>query len=127
MNSTENVARLFEQLEILFQAKTVIGDPIIISDVTLIPLTGIYFGAAGNGGDDGPDKKRGEASSGVSGAGGKITPMAIIVVKGNEVNLLHLNSKNTKSTIDTVIEKFPEILAKIKDAQTLENMVSKHT
>ncbi|MEA1962070.1 MAG: spore germination protein GerW family protein [Bacillota bacterium] len=111
MNLTENLKVLFEELEKFFKTETVVGEPIVVGNVTLIPIVNVSFGA-GNGGGNGQDTKGNDGSGGGSGAGGKIEPNAIVVVKGDDVSVMSLNGKGP---MDKIIAMVPEIIGKVKE------------
>lgn len=55
----ENIDILFEKLEKFLKTETVVGQPIVIGDTTLLPIISISFGAAtgaGSGSSNGDAK-----------------------------------------------------------------------
>jgi uncharacterized spore protein YtfJ len=108
----DNVDSLFSNLERFLKTETVVGEPIVVGETTLVPIISVAFGCGtGNGQGQGGDKK--ESSSGGSGLGAaaKITPNAIVVIKGDKVNLLPVSGKNS---LDNLIDLVPGIVSKIK-------------
>lgn len=106
----ENFEALFGNLEKFIKTETVVGEPIIVGEVTLIPIIGVTFGCATGGGDGQSDK--GLAGSGVGGGGGaRIMPNAIIVIKKDEVSVLELKGKNN---LENLINMMPEIVSGVK-------------
>ncbi len=100
---------LFKQMETLISTKTVVGDPVNINDVIIVPLVEASFGvvAGGAGGDMSGDKK-GDFNGG--GMGAKIAPSAVIVVVNGTAQLI--NVKNQES-VNKLIDMVPGILAKL--------------
>ena len=111
MNIAENMNSLFEQLRNFFTSETVIGEPIQVGTTTLIPVISVSFGV-GNGIGGGKDEKGNDAQGGGAGAGGKITPTAIVVVKEDSVSVLPLGGRNTT---DKVVELIPQIIDKVQN------------
>ncbi|MFZ7104830.1 MAG: GerW family sporulation protein [Peptococcaceae bacterium] len=109
MDFTENIHSLFEKLQSFFRTETVVGDPIQVGTITLVPIISVSFGA-GSGSGVGKDNKGNDGSGGGAGAGGKITPNAILVIKNDEVSVIQLNSKNS---LEKIIDLVPEIMAKV--------------
>lgn len=104
-----------ENLKALVDSNTIIGTPITIGEVTLIPISKISFGLA-TGGSDFPSKTASAMFGGGGGAGVTVTPIAFISVCGNNVKLMQVNAELT--SVDKLIEQGPEIIQKIK--QTFE-------
>ncbi|CFX02037.1 Sporulation protein YtfJ [Syntrophomonas zehnderi OL-4] len=110
MDLTQNIGVLFEELEKIFRTNTIVGEPITAGNVTVIPITSVSFGA-GNAGADTQDLKGSDNSGGGAGAGGKITPVAVIVIKDDEVSVLPLSNR---STMDKIMGMVPDIVGKFK-------------
>ncbi|HBK84992.1 MAG TPA: sporulation protein [Firmicutes bacterium] len=98
-----------DQLENLISSKTVIGDPITVGEVTLLPIIKANFGfGMGSGNTDGV--KRGGGSGG--GGGAVITPIAIVVVCGKEVDMLVIDKQESKG-LAPLLERLPAIIEKM--------------
>lgn len=111
MELKENLDTLFDRLEKFFRTETVIGDPINVGEVTLVPIIEVGFGA-GAGGGSGKDGKGNDGSGGGTGVGAKIAPTGILVIKGSDVSLISLKDKGS---MEKVLEIVPDILEKVKD------------
>lgn len=111
MEVKDNLDAIFSHLENLFSSKTVIGDPITIGEVTLIPVVSVAFGmgtGTGEGKGKEIDKDRGGSAVGV-GTGAKVSPIAVIVIRGSEVSMLPIAGRGT---LDGILEKIPEVIDK---------------
>ena len=104
-----------ENLKALVDSNTIVGTPITVGEVTLIPISKISFGLA-TGGSDFPSKTTSSMFGGGGGAGVTVTPIAFISVCGNNVKLMQVNAELT--SVDKLIEQGPEIIQKLK--QTFE-------
>lgn len=105
----QDLSQFTDQLENLISSKTVIGDPISVGEVTLLPIIKANFGfGIGSGNSDGV--KRGGASGG--GGGAVITPVAIVVVCGKEVDMLVIDKQESKG-LAPLLEKLPLVLEKM--------------
>ena len=99
--------------------QTAIGTPIQTpSGVTVIPVSRVAVGFA-TGGLDYSQKRLSQGNfGGGGGTGVSITPLAFLTIgKNAEINLISIND-NTNASIDhalSLIERSPEIIAKIKD------------
>lgn len=109
-NIFDNMNVLFENLENLLTSKTVIGEPISVGSTTIIPVVDVSFGLAVGGGSGEYRKKGG---GGASGVGGKLTATAVIVVRGDHVQVMQLNRANT---VDKLVDLLPEMVDKFKPA-----------
>jgi len=106
-NFNSNIEALLGKLESFVTTKTVVGEAIHLDGVILLPLVEVSFGAAAGASDS--DKDKDKAELGAGGVGGRITPSAILVISGGNVQLV--NVKNQDS-LNKIIDMFPGILAK---------------
>lgn len=115
MNINENVNVLFEKFEQFIKSQTIVGQEIKIGNVTIIPLASISFsiGAGGGGG------KSNEGSGGGSGICAKATPTALLVVNGDDVNLVPIRKG---SSFESLIEAVPALIDKIKSMSDKEEV-----
>ncbi|HNX64787.1 MAG TPA: GerW family sporulation protein [Oscillospiraceae bacterium] len=105
-----------EKIREMVDVDTVIGDPITVSDGTvIIPVSKVSFGFA-SGGSDLPSKTQNELFGGGSGAGITIQPLAFLVVSKGEVKLLQMsmNANSSNAIINMVPEVFDKISSMIK-------------
>lgn len=111
INIFDNLNTLFANLEKLLTSKTVIGEAITVGNTTLIPVVDVSFGL-GIGGGGGEDRnKSGKAASGV---GGKVSASAVIVLRGEHVQVMQISRGNT---LDKLVDMIPEMVDKFKPDQ----------
>ena len=101
-----------DKLKAMVDADTITGSPIVIGDVTLIPVSRVSFGLA-TGGSDFPSKNQGQLFGGGGGAGVTIVPVAFIAIKGNDVKMMPVY--NDLTTVEKAISMAPEIIDKAKE------------
>lgn len=106
----ENIEVLFERLESFMKSKTVVGETIQVCDATLVPFMSVSFGLA-SGGGDGNDEKGNKGGGGGAGVGVRAQPAAVLVIKGDKVELLPI-TKHTN--LSKLLELVPGLIAKIK-------------
>ena len=98
----------------MIDVNTVVGDPITTpGGVTIIPVTKVSIGY-GSGGSDFAVKNApaGDPSfGGGAGAGLKITPVAFLVIRGENVRMLPV-AEPASTSIDRLIELLPDLLEK---------------
>ena len=100
-----------EKLRAMVDADTIIGTPIKLGEVTLLPVSKITFGVA-TGGSDNPSKTRNDMFGGGGGAGVTISPVAFISISGDSVKMMPIY--NDLGTVDKAVNMAPELLDKIK-------------
>jgi uncharacterized spore protein YtfJ len=101
---------LFEKMEEFITTKTVVGDPVVLGDLVLIPLVEVTFGmGAGIGG--GTAKTDGsDGSGGGGGIGAKMTPSAVVVVVNGTVQMVSIKDQGSGNKL---IDMIPGLLSKI--------------
>ncbi len=101
-----------EKLRAMVDANTIIGDPMVVGDITLIPVSKVSFGVA-TGGSDFPSKTQSGLFGGGGGAGVTLSPVAFIAVSGGNVKMMPVY--NEMSSIDKAVSMAPEVLQKAKE------------
>lgn len=121
-----------EKIKDIVGAETIIGSPIeTAGGTTIIPVSKVAVGFASGGLDYDADKQDKDkkpsllASASFSGGGGtgiSVSPIGFLVVgKDGRVELLTVDNPNAGDTVDklvSVIERSPEIIARVKSAFT---------
>ncbi|HWQ73212.1 MAG TPA: spore germination protein GerW family protein [Desulfitobacteriaceae bacterium] len=107
----ENINSIFEKLESFLKTKTVIGEPMQVGETTIIPFVEIFFGL-GTGGGSGTEEKGSNGTGGGAGTGAKIAPAAILVIKGDQVELLPIKKTGGLAKL---IDMIPEIVEKVNE------------
>ncbi|MDR1066596.1 MAG: sporulation protein [Clostridiales bacterium] len=105
----ENMDVLFGRIENFVSSKTVVGEPIHIGGVILLPLVDVTFGIAAGAFDkkeNGAEKDNNEAG----GATGKITPSAVVVVQNGNVQLVNIKNQDS---LNKLIDMIPGALSKL--------------
>lgn len=96
---------LMKGMNTILSTKTVVGEPMKLSDDTVIvPLVDISFGV-GAGANAG-DKKNG----GAGGFSGKLTPSAVLVIKNGSTKLVNIKNQDTMTK---VLDMIPDIVDKL--------------
>ena len=101
-----------DKLRAMVDANTIIGDPIVVGDITLIPVSKVSFGVA-TGGSDFPSKTQSGLFGGGGGAGVTLSPVAFIAINGQNVKMMPVYNKMT--SVDKAISMAPEVLEKAKE------------
>lgn len=111
-NNLEGVMNVtLEKIRSIVDVNTIIGDPIVTGDITLIPVSKVSFGF-GSGGSDFPTKAGDKCFAGGAGSGINIIPVCFLVVQDGDVRIININTAN--DSIDKAIALVPEVFDKIK-------------
>ena len=104
-----------QKMREMIDANTIVGDPITTADgITLIPVSKVSFGFVGGGSDFSQKQASKNGFGGGTGAGVNITPVAFMVVKGENVELIYV-TPTTLSTIDRIIDTVPDVIDKVTE------------
>ncbi len=110
----ELMASTIQKIRETVDANTVVGDPIVVENVTIIPVSKISFGF-GTGGTELPAKPdKGNPFGGGGGAGVKVIPVCFLVVSGGNVKVLPMAAP-AENSVDRIVEKIPEIMTMVTD------------
>ena len=102
-----------DKLRAMVDADTITGSPIVVGDVTLIPVSRVSFGLA-TGGSDFPTKHSDkQLFGGGGGAGVTIAPVAFIAISDGNVKMLPVY--NDLTSVEKAITMAPELIEKVKE------------
>lgn len=97
----EAVEVLFHKVDDLVSTKTVVGEAIVVGELTLLPLIEVSVGA-------GAGAKEGVNAAG--GMGAKITPSAILVIHPNGTQLINVKNQDA---LTKLIDMAPGVVNKL--------------
>lgn len=106
-NTQELLNALFQGLDGFVQSKTVVGEPIVVGNTTLIPLMEVSCGMA-SGAFMKENQKKGDGGAGAMSS--KITPAAILIIQDGRTKLIRVKNEDAFSKI---IDMIPEAIDKI--------------
>ena len=90
----QTVSTLFKGMDAFLTTKTVVGDPIVIGNTTIIPLVDVNFGVGA--GAMGNAKGTNNAGGGM---GGKLSPTAAIVIQDGLIRMMPVSEESTLSKV----------------------------
>ena len=107
------------EIEKVLGSKTVVGEPIVVGESTLIPLLSVGFGFGGAGGTgkgEGAQKGEGagEGLGGGGGAGGGVKPIAVIIANKDGARIEPVKG-GMASAIEKIGERVPEVMTKFAE------------
>ena len=101
------IERVMGELHRIVQTETVVGEPVLAGDLTIIPVSKISFGFAAGGGQ----QQKGQSGTG---GGANVEPIAFLVIdRSGKVQVLTLNDKEVGW--GQLAELVPDALGKIKN------------
>lgn len=110
-NVKENLEVLFEKFKNMIKVETVVGEAVQIGDTTLVPFVDVAFGF-GTGTNHNTANKNHECGGG--GGGAKMEPSAILVIKGERIELFNIKGNPYSSSFDRLIGLVPDLVSKLK-------------
>lgn len=108
MNTTMN------KIKEMVDVNTIVGEPIVSPDGTLIiPVSKVSYGFAAGGSDLPTKKETKDCFGGGSGAGITIHPVAFLTVYKGEVQLIPVDKG--ESGAEGIVSMIPDMIVKVKD------------
>ena len=117
-NVKENLEVLFEKFRNMIKVETVVGEAVQIGDTTLVPFVDVTFGF-GTGTNHNTANKNHECGGGGGGSVNnpeeqKMEPSAILVIKGDRIELFNIKGNPYSSSFDRLIGLVPDLVSKLK-------------
>ena len=104
----DTISKIREMVDV----NNVIGEPITVGDVTIIPVSKVSVGFGGGGADYAKNASTGEPFGGGVGGGVKVTPTCFLIVKDGNVRMMPV-AVAANTTADRIVEMVPDTLDKI--------------
>jgi uncharacterized spore protein YtfJ len=105
----ESLEAIMTKMGELANSKTVVGEPIISNNKTIIPLLAVRMGF-GSGGGEGNAPQQGVGHGEGGGGGLSVSPTALIIIDEAGVQVYSLAQKGS---IAKLVEMIPEVMAKM--------------
>ena len=99
-NLKDNLEPLFEQFKEMIRVETVVGEAVQLGDTTIVPFVDVSLCLGGC------QKARG--------GGAKVEPTAVLVIKGERIELFNIKGSAKYTGFDRLIGMVPEIISKLK-------------
>ena len=110
----DNLDVIFENFKNMIKVETVVGQVVQIGDATLVPFVDVTFGF-GTGGFDGNEESTKPKKGAGGGGGAKMEPTAILVIKGDRVEMFSIKQGGNKSSaFEKLLNMVPGIIDKMK-------------
>lgn len=104
-NNFNNIVQsMLKGMDGFLSTKTVVGEPVTISDTIIVPFVDVSFGmGAGNVSKEKED-------GGAGGMNGKMTPSAVLIISNGTTRLVSIKNQDSFSKI---IDMVPDIVNKV--------------
>ena len=107
-----NLESIFQSFQEMIKVETVVGEALHIGDAILVPFVDVTFGF-GSGGFGGKGDTAHESAGG--GGGAKLEPTAILVIKGDRVEMFSIKQDGYHASgFEKLLTMAPEIIEKMK-------------
>ena len=105
-----------DKMRAMADSSTIIGDPIVVEGVTMIPVSKVAYGFASGGSDFASKNTRAGLFAGGGGGGMTVTPVAFITVNAKgEVNVMNIGTPDTPLGVaERALVMAPELIEQIK-------------
>ena len=97
------------KIEMMAQAKTILGEPVKLGERMVIPVVKISVGF-GAGGGEGSEKDKNTGTGGGGGGGFSVQPVGFIVMEGEKTAFLPVKQKS----VGSLVEMIPTLIEKMK-------------
>lgn len=101
---------LLRAMEKFITTKSVVGEPVVIGETIILPMADVSFGMG-----IGTFSK---GDNGTGGAGGKITPSAVLVIKDGSSKLISIKDQDG---ISRIIDMVPDLINKFTDKSDIKD------
>ena len=108
-NLKDNLEPLFEQFKEMIRVETVVGEAVQLGDTTIVPFVDVSLGLGGC-------QKAG-------GGGAKVEPTAVLVIKGERIELFSIKNATANNTIDKMLNLMPEIISHFRKGKKDKNLL----
>lgn len=109
---SEIMQTAIDEIKSMVDADTIIGNPITVADMTVIPVSKITYGLASGGVDLNTKNSQNKIFGGGGGAGVSVVPVCFIAVCGGEAKILNISYADDLTS--KAIALVPELFEKIK-------------
>lgn len=105
-----NVEAIIDKVVQSMSTKTVIGEPMEIGSLTLIPIINVSFGFGAGGGEGKSADDEGGSGSG-GGGGARMKVAGVLVIQGDDVRFIQTGAGGA---LDKLVDTIPDFIEKVK-------------
>lgn len=112
----DNAEAVFKGMNTFLTTKTVVGEPIIVGDTTIVPLVDVSCGMAA-GTFDNTSK-----SNGGGGMSAKISPTAMLIIQEDRTKVVNIKNQDA---ITRLLDMVPDLVNKITNKSDVDKEATK--
>lgn len=112
----DNAEAVFKGMNTFLTTKTVVGEPIIVGDTTIVPLVDVSCGMAA-GTFDNTSK-----SNGGGGMSAKISPTAMLIIQEGRTKVVNIKNQDA---ITRLLDMVPDLVNKITNKSDVDKETTK--
>lgn len=105
-----NVEAIIDKVIQSMTTKTVIGEPMEVGSLTLIPILNVSFGFGAGGGEAKAAVDDGGSGTG-AGGGARMKVAGVLVIKGDDVQFVQTGADGA---LDKLVDAIPDLLERVK-------------
>ncbi len=100
---------ILDRLNNLASSETVIGEPVSVGDITILPVIKMSVGFGAGSGQGNSNAKTSDQSGGGGGGGASVKPVGFLVYDGKDVKFIGVEGK---SKVEGLFDMVPDLLNK---------------
>lgn len=106
-----------DKMRAMADSSTIIGDPVVVNGVTMIPVSKVSYGFASGGSDFASQKTAAGLFAGGGGGGMTVSPVAFLTVsEQGEVKLLNVQASEAPMGVaERALTMAPELIEQVKN------------
>jgi hypothetical protein len=112
----DNAEAVFKGMNTFLTTKTVVGEPIIVGDTTIVPLVDVSCGMAAGTFDNA------SKSNGGGGMSAKISPTAMLIIQEGRTKVVNIKNQDA---ITRLLDMVPDLINKITNKSDVDKEATK--
>ena len=112
----DNAEAIFKGMNTFLTTKTVVGEPIVVGESTIIPLVDVSCGMATGTFEESSKSKGG------GGMSAKITPTAMLIIQDGRTKVVNINNQDA---ISKILDMVPDLINKVSNKSDVDKETTK--
>ncbi len=112
----DNAEAIFKGMNTFLTTKTVVGEPIVVGESTIIPLVDVSCGMATGTFEENSKSKGG------GGMSAKITPTAMLIIQDGRTKVVNIKNQDA---ISKILDMVPDLINKVSNKSDVDKETTK--
>ena len=112
----DNAEAIFKGMNTFLTTKTVVGEPIVVGESTIIPLVDVSCGMATGTFEESSKSKGG------GGMSAKITPTAVLIIQDGRTKVVNIKNQDA---ISKILDMVPDLINKVSNKSDVDKETTK--